>query len=60
MNFILICRFRPDIKKLEMNDLDGAAAEKNRLEEKQREVRSLRKRKKIPEWNPRYVVTKRN
>lgn len=36
-----------------MNDIEGAASEKNRLEEKQRDVRSLRKRKKIPEWNPR-------
>lgn len=48
-------RYRPDIRKLENNDLDGAASEKNRLEEKQREVRSLRKRKKLPEWTPRYV-----
>ncbi|KFM76563.1 Oxysterol-binding protein-related protein 1, partial [Stegodyphus mimosarum] len=31
------CRFRPDIRKLEEGDTEGAAAEKNRLEEKQRE-----------------------
>ncbi|XKL68684.1 hypothetical protein PGB90_006453 [Kerria lacca] len=53
-------RFRPDIRKLENNDLNGAAAEKSRLEEKQREVRSLRKRKKIPEWNPRWFYLKSN
>lgn len=52
--FFVRSRYRPDIRKLENNDLDGAASEKNRLEEKQREVRSLRKRKKLPEWNPRY------
>ena len=59
VHYILLIhrRFRPDIRRLENNDLDGAAAEKTRLEEKQREVRSLRKRKKIPEWHPRYCVT---
>ncbi|KAK7571168.1 hypothetical protein V9T40_014772 [Parthenolecanium corni] len=53
-------RYRPDIRKLENNDLDGAASEKNRLEEKQREVRSLRKRKKLPEWTPRWFHLKTN
>lgn len=57
LDFLSIRRYRPDIRKLENNDLDGAAAEKTRLEEKQREVRSLRKRKKIPEWSPRYKTT---
>ncbi|CAB0013385.1 unnamed protein product, partial [Nesidiocoris tenuis] len=40
------CRLRPDIKKLENGDLDGAAAEKNRLEEQQRDARKARKGKK--------------
>ncbi|KAF4527966.1 hypothetical protein B566_EDAN014958 [Ephemera danica] len=37
------CRLRPDIRKLEEGDIDGAAAEKNRLEEKQRDARKDRK-----------------
>jgi len=36
---------RPDIRKLEEGDIDGAAFEKNRLEEKQREVRKQKKKK---------------
>ncbi|XP_066591577.1 oxysterol-binding protein-related protein 2 isoform X2 [Prorops nasuta] len=47
-------RLRPDIRKLEMGDQDGAAAEKARLEEKQREVRKNRKHKKEAEWTPRW------
>ncbi|XP_015588037.1 oxysterol-binding protein-related protein 2 isoform X2 [Cephus cinctus] len=47
-------RLRPDIRKLEMGDQDGAAAEKIRLEEKQRESRKARKHKKGPEWVPRW------
>ena len=39
-------RLRPDIRKLEEGDLDGAAAEKNRLEEKQRDSRKSRKKGK--------------
>jgi hypothetical protein len=39
-------RFRPDIRKLEEGDLDSAASDKNRLEEKQREVRRIRRKKK--------------
>lgn len=39
-------RLRPDIRKLEEGDIDGAIAEKNRLEEKQRDVRRARKAKK--------------
>ncbi|KAA3674437.1 oxysterol-binding protein-related protein 1/2 [Paragonimus westermani] len=35
------CRFRPDIRALELGDLNVAAQEKNRLEEKQRHTRSL-------------------
>lgn len=47
-------RLRPDIRKLEMKDVDGAATEKNRLEEKQRATRSARKRKQILPWSPRW------
>ncbi|XP_054723280.1 oxysterol-binding protein-related protein 2-like isoform X1 [Uloborus diversus] len=39
-------RLRPDIRKLEEGDVDGAAFEKNRLEEKQREARKIRKKEK--------------
>lgn len=46
-------RLRPDIRKLENGDQDGAAAEKTRLEEKQRETRKGRKHKKGEEWTPR-------
>lgn len=47
-------RLRPDIRKLEHGDHDGAAAEKNRLEEKQRDYRKSRKHKKSSsEWTPR-------
>ncbi|XP_071441573.1 oxysterol-binding protein-related protein 1-like isoform X2 [Hetaerina americana] len=48
------CRLRPDIRKLEEGDIDGAAAEKNRLEEKQREARKSRKSKKGADWSPRW------
>lgn len=41
-------RFRPDVRKLEEGDLDGAANEKQRLEERQREARSRDKRFKDP------------
>lgn len=41
-------RFRPDVRKLEEGDLDGAAGEKQRLEEKQRAARARDKRFKDP------------
>lgn len=44
-------RLRPDIRKLEEGDVDGAAFEKNRLEEKQREARKFRKKERIT-WDP--------
>lgn len=47
-------RLRPDIRKLECGDVDGAANEKNRLEEKQRDCRKSRKHKKQEEWSPRW------
>jgi hypothetical protein len=46
-------RIRPDIRLLEDGDLDGAALEKNRLEEKQRTSRKDRKKSK-DEWKPRW------
>ena len=46
-------RLRPDIRKLEMGDIDGAAIEKTRLEEKQRDARKLRKNKKGEDWSPK-------
>ncbi|XP_021913454.1 oxysterol-binding protein-related protein 1-like [Zootermopsis nevadensis] len=50
------CRFRPDIRKLEEGDIDGAAAEKTRLEEKQRDARKARKGKKGLDWAPRWFT----
>ncbi|XP_055935994.1 oxysterol-binding protein-related protein 1-like [Argiope bruennichi] len=50
-------RLRPDIRKLEEGDIDGAAFEKNRLEEKQRETRKIRKRDKIT-WYPLWFESK--
>lgn len=47
-------RFRPDVRKLEQGDIDGAASEKTRLEEKQRDSRKALKSKK-EEWKPRYI-----
>lgn len=46
-------RFRPDIRLLELGDLDTAAEEKSRVEEKQREVRKEMKKSKktyAPLW----------
>lgn len=48
-------RLRPDIRKLENGDQDGAASEKARLEEKQRESRKARKQKKGHEYVPKYA-----
>ncbi|CAG5097569.1 Similar to Osbpl2: Oxysterol-binding protein-related protein 2 (Mus musculus) [Cotesia congregata] len=47
-------RLRPDIRKLENGDQDGAAAEKVRLEEKQRDSKKSKKHKKAPEPEPRW------
>lgn len=46
-------RLRPDIRKLEQGDIDGAAIEKTRLEEKQRDANKVRKNKKSTDWAPR-------
>lgn len=50
-------RLRPDIRLLEQGDIDGAAAEKTRLEEKQRTARKALK-KNTDAWNPRYFCAK--
>lgn len=47
-------RFRPDIRKLEQGDIDGAAVEKTRLEEKQRDASKQRKTKKSTDWSPKW------
>lgn len=36
-------RLRPDIRKLEEGDIEGAILQKTRLEEKQRDARKVRK-----------------
>jgi hypothetical protein len=38
---------------LEEGDIDGAATEKTRLEEKQRDARKDRKHSKTDDWQPR-------
>lgn len=48
-------RLRPDVRKLESGDIDGAAAEKTRLEEKQRDTRKAMKSRK-EEWKAKYVL----
>jgi hypothetical protein len=50
-------RMRPDIRKLENGDLDGAVHDKTRLEEKQRDLRKARKAKRggVDDWQPRYA-----
>lgn len=52
-------RLRPDIRKLEEGDIEGAITEKNRLEEKQRDARRARKSKKggVDDWKPRYRIS---
>ncbi|XP_050314790.1 oxysterol-binding protein-related protein 2 [Anthonomus grandis grandis] len=47
-------RLRPDIRKLEQGDIDGAAIEKTRLEEKQRDANKSRKSKNATQWSPRW------
>lgn len=52
------CRLRPDIRKMENGDIDGAADEKNRLEEKQRAARKARNGD--GSWKPRWFEQKVN
>eukprot|EP00095_Tigriopus_kingsejongensis_P001648 snap_masked-scaffold801_size95070-processed-gene-0.4 protein:Tk01648 transcript:snap_masked-scaffold801_size95070-processed-gene-0.4-mRNA-1 annotation:"oxysterol-binding protein 2" len=48
-------RLRPDIRALEIGELDQASTEKERLEEKQREFRKQYKNKKESDWwSPRW------
>lgn len=48
-------RLRPDIRKLEEGDIEGAIVEKTRLEEQQRDSRKARKAraKGVDDWQPR-------
>jgi len=46
-------RLRPDIRKLEEGDLDGAAEFKHEMEEKQRTARKVRKDSKQT-WSPKW------
>lgn len=45
-------RLRPDVRLLEQGDIDAAAAEKSRLEDKQRATRKQLKKNPEP-WQPR-------
>ncbi|CAF4704854.1 unnamed protein product, partial [Rotaria socialis] len=47
------CRFRPDIRRLEEGNIDQAAEEKNRLEEKQRATRRAMESSQ-QKWEPRW------
>lgn len=53
---------RPDIRKLEEGDIEGAILEKNRLEEKQRDARRARKSKNGGEddWQARWFKQETN
>lgn len=46
-------RLRPDIRLMEAGDVEAAAAEKARLEQKQRDARRARKSRKEKEAKPR-------
>ncbi|XP_072939299.1 oxysterol-binding protein-related protein 1-like [Epargyreus clarus] len=46
-------RLRPDVRLLEQGDIDAAATEKTRLEEKQRAARKMLKKSADP-WQPRW------
>lgn len=45
------CRLRPDIRAYEYGDLQLAASEKGRIEEKQRHQRKIREQQNKP-WSP--------
>ncbi|XP_069965330.1 oxysterol-binding protein-related protein 1 isoform X2 [Bactrocera oleae] len=47
-------RLRPDIRYLEEGDVTAASAQKNRLEEKQRDAERLRKGRNNDSWKPRW------
>jgi hypothetical protein len=52
-------RLRPDMRLMEIAQVDGASAEKSRLEEQQREARKERKKSK-EDWKPRWFRLGRN
>ena len=47
-------RLRPDMRALEVNDIDLATSEKHRLEEKQREKRKWREANPQHAFKPKY------
>jgi hypothetical protein len=47
-------RLRPDLRALEENNLEVAAEEKHRLEEKQRAIRKKRELEQEPDFKPKY------
>ena len=47
-------RLRPDIRLMEQGDVDGAAKQKTRLEEKQRDSRKARKARKEKDSQPKW------
>ena len=49
-------RLRPDIRLMEAGQIDEAAADKTRLEQKQRDARRARKSRKEKEAGPRYTI----
>jgi oxysterol-binding protein-related protein 1/2 len=51
--YLLCFRLRPDVRLLEEGDIDGAAIEKTRLEEKQRDCRKAHKAAKGHDPAPR-------
>lgn len=53
-------RLRPDIRYLENGDADNAAFEKNRLEEKQREVQRRVQNGQIESFKPLWFVQNKN
>lgn len=48
-------RLRPDVRLLEQGDIDAAATEKTRLEDKQRTCRKAFKKSSEP-WQARYLA----
>lgn len=49
-------RLRPDIRLMEQGHIDRSAAEKTRLEQKQRDARRARKMRKEKEAKPKYLA----
>lgn len=53
-------RFRPDIRAMERGAWDLAAAEKSRLEEKQRDARKARAKSPHPDWTPKWFEERKH